>query len=95
LRFSGRKSNLEIVMKKYLALATASLLLSVSSMDAAFARHHHRSSHHVTQGATTGMNGGGSSMKANNAELGGNNANSGSGPNSLGHIQGGNNGAGK
>jgi hypothetical protein len=42
---------------------------------------------------TTGMGAGG--MRGNNAELGGNNGNSASGSNSLGHIPGGDSGGGK
>jgi hypothetical protein len=82
-------------MRKYLAIAAASLIVTASSMDTAFARHLHRF-HHInapsggtsTTGVTTGTN-----PRGNDAELGGNNANSGSGPNSVGHAQGGNSGA--
>jgi hypothetical protein len=47
----------------------------------------------MSPGMTTGSSTGG--MGGSNAELSGNNGNSGSGSNSLGHIKGGYNGSGK
>jgi hypothetical protein len=58
-------------------------------------RHHHRhyaNSMSMGQGKATGTARG---FSGNNAELMGNNGNSGQGSNSLGHIQGGNIGGGK
>jgi hypothetical protein len=80
-------------MKKLLAIATTALTIAAFTMDSASARHHHRH-HRIDHGMTTGMGAGGG-MRGNNAELGGNNGNSASGSNSLGHIPGGDSGAGK
>jgi hypothetical protein len=79
-------------MKKLLAIATTALTIAAFTTDSASARHHHRH-HRMDHGMTTGMGAGG--MRGNNAELGGNNGNSASGSNSLGHIPGGYNGSGK
>jgi hypothetical protein len=76
-------------MKKFLAFATAALVIVGFTMEAASARHHHRS-YRMGHGMVMG-----SSMTGGNAALSGNNGNSGSGSNSLGHIKGGNNGGGK
>ena len=75
-------------LKKLLAIATASLMIAAFTTDAASARHHH---HHHGYRMSHGMMG----APGNNAELGGNNGNSASGDNSLGHIKGGYNGSGK
>jgi hypothetical protein len=66
-------------LKKLLAIAA--LMTMAFTMDAASARHHHH--HH------------GYRSYGNNAAMSGNNGNSGSGDNSLGHIKGGYNGSGK
>ena len=71
-------------MKNLLAVAAAMLIVAAFSIAPASARHRHHAYH-----ARSGM------MMGGNAELGGNNANSASGSNSVGHIKGGNNGAGK
>jgi hypothetical protein len=70
-------------MKKLLAMTTAVLVIAGLTTTAASARRHHHRYH------------GSSWMRApgNNAELQGNNGNSGSGSNSLGHIKGGNTGS--
>jgi hypothetical protein len=73
-------------MKKFLAIAAASLAVAAFTMDAASARHHHRGYHRMSYGMTTGYG---------NAAMSGNNGNSGSGSNSVGHIKGGNIGGGK
>jgi hypothetical protein len=79
-------------MKKLLAIATTALTIAAFTTDGASARHHHRH-HRMSDRMTTGMGAGG--MRGNNAELGGNNGNSASGSNSLGHIPGGDSGGGK
>jgi hypothetical protein len=81
-------------MKKILAMAMAGLMIASFSVTGASAKKHrtHKSAH----GMTTGMGSGPSTgMTGGNAALSGNNGNSGSGPNSVGHVQGGNIGAGK
>jgi len=60
-------------MKKLLTLAAASLMIAGLTMDAASARHRHYSHHGF----------GFFKLRASNAELRGNNANSASGSNSL------------
>jgi hypothetical protein len=81
-------------MKKFFSVAATALLVAGLSVGVASAKprkHAARSTHSGMQGATTGS----APMRGNNAELMGNNGNSASGSNSLGHIQGGNIGAGK
>jgi hypothetical protein len=80
-----------VKMKKLFSLTAAGLLvagLTVSAADAKHRRHHHMHHASMHRKMTTGMGG-------NNAELMGNNGNSASGSNSLGHIKGGNVGAGE
>lgn len=86
-------------MKKILSLAAAALLMAGLSSGAASAKHqrhhhhHHHYSHPIQSGVTTER--GPMFGWGNNAELMGNNGNSASGDNSLGHIKGGNIGAGE
>ena len=86
-------------MKRVLAIAAASLMIAAFTVDAASARHRQRGYHHHHSGhyyggphyGSHGMYRGG----WGNAAMSGNHGNSGSGPNSVGHIQGGNIGGGK
>ena len=71
-------------MKKLLSVTIAALLVAGLSAGSAFAKH--RRYH-----AKTGYSG----MMTGNAAMRGNHGNSASGSNSVGHIQGGNIGAGK
>jgi hypothetical protein len=71
-------------MTKFLSVTAIALLIAAASADAASARHYrHGSSFHH-----------GSIFGNSNAELRGNNGNSIRGSNSVGHIKGGNSGAG-
>lgn len=85
-------------MKNVLTIGAAVLLIAGATVTEASAkkmRHHSRQS---SQGATMGQGtttGSARGLGGNNAELMGNNGNSGQGSNSLGHIQGGNIGGGK
>src|SRR5882757_9939454 len=81
-------------MKTFLAVAAATLIVATFTLDAASARHRYRGHYHyhhhhpyMSYGRTGGYWG--------NAAMSGNNGNSGSGSNSLGHIKGGNIGGGK
>jgi hypothetical protein len=81
-------------MKKFLAAAAATLIVATFTLDAASARHRYRGHyyhHHYHPYMSYGRTGG----YWGNAAMSGNNGNSGSGSNSLGHIRGGNIGAGK
>jgi hypothetical protein len=84
-------------MNKLLSIAAATLLiagLSAGSASANHRRHHGMHGHHSMK-MHSRMTTRPSMVRGNNAELMGNNGNSGSGNNSLGHIQGGNLGGGK
>jgi hypothetical protein len=85
-------------MKKLLSIAVATLLiagLSVGWTSANHLRHHSMHGHPSMKMHSRMTTGRPSMVRGNNAELMGNNGNSGSGNNSLGHIQGGNLGGGK
>ena len=71
-------------MKKLLAMSAALLAVAAFTMDSASARHHH---YHRAHHGWVHFGG--------NAAMSGNNGNSAHGSNSLGHIKGGNLGAGK
>jgi hypothetical protein len=85
-------------MKKIMTIGAAALLVAGATVTGACAKsmrrnhRHHVHSMSMGQGTTTGTARG---FSGNNAELMGNNGNSGQGSNSLGHIQGGNVGGGK
>lgn len=77
-------------MKTYLSATIVALLiagLSASPASAKHRRHHARPASHAMTAGSVSIFG--------NAALSGNNGNSGSGSNSVGHVQGGNIGAGK
>jgi hypothetical protein len=78
-------------MKKLIAVTATALLVAGISTSSASAKHRR---HHV-RASQSEMITGTSPMRGNNAELRGNNGNSASGSNSLGHIQGGDIGGGK
>ena len=78
-------------MKKILSVAAAAVLIAGLSTAPASAKKHHRHMQVHSQ-MTTGS---APMARGNNAELMGNNGNSAQGDNSLGHIKGGNIGAGK
>ncbi len=78
-------------MKKILSLTTVTLLVAGISIGTASAKSHHRPGAKIRSHVTTGS---APVPRGNNAELMGNNGNSGQGSNSLGHIKGGNVGGG-
>jgi hypothetical protein len=77
-------------MKKFLAIATTVLVTASFTIAPASARKHHRS-HKPAHGKFIGA----ATLFRGNAAMSGNNGNSASGSNSLGHIKGGNIGGGK
>lgn len=83
-------------MKKFLSVTATALLIAGLTSGAASAKHRR---HHVYPGqaypSQRGWTGSPPPFFGSNAELMGNNGNSASGDNSLGHIKGGNSGAGK
>ncbi len=84
-------------MKKLLSVTATALLIAGLSGGAASAKHrrHHIYPRQQVYPSQSGWTGGPAPFRGNNAELMGNNGNSASGDNSLGHIRGGNIGAGK
>ncbi len=77
-------------MKRCLSVMVAALLITGLSAAPASAKHRRHHMRHASDGMTTGL-----APIPGSAALSGNNGNSGSGSNSVGHIQGGNIGAGK
>jgi hypothetical protein len=81
-------------MKKLMVISTVALMVAGFTADSAFAKHHyHHRGHRMGSGMTTGSSMG--SGSGGNAALSGNNGNSASGSNSLGHVKGGDIGGGK
>jgi hypothetical protein len=87
----------DFVMKKLFAVTTAVLIFAGTTAAPAFAKHRKQHSRHHMSSQMPSARGGtvGLAPRGNNAELMGNNGNSGQGDNSLGNIKGGNLGAGK
>jgi hypothetical protein len=77
-------------MNKLLSVTAAMLVAAALSTGAASAKHHRHPVQPISHAATAPAQ-----PVGNNAELMGNNGNSGSGMNSLGHIPGGDNGGGE
>jgi hypothetical protein len=77
-------------MKKLLSVTAATIVAAALFTGAASASHLRHHVKKIQHGVVTGA-----APAGNNAELMGNNGNSGSGSNSLGHILGGNNGGGQ
>ena len=86
-------------MKRFFAVAAATVMIAAFMVDAASARHRQRGYHyHYSGHHYGGPHYGSSGMYRGswgNAAMSGNHGNSGSGSNSVGHILGGNIGAGK
>jgi hypothetical protein len=82
------------MMKKVISATAAAFLIAGLASAPAVAKKHHRRMQNQNA-VTTGSAPSDPMMRGNNAELMGNNGTSAQGSNSLGHLQGGNNGSGR